>query len=181
MNKAVFLDRDGTINVEKYYLHTIDELEIIDDVPSALKRLRDAGFKLIVISNQAGVGKGYYPIDDVYIVNEEIQRRLKKHNVFLDEYYFCPHTDEDNCPNRKPGIGFVLEAQKKYNLDLSKCFFIGDKLTDVKAGQNAGMPGILVLTGFGENQRKLIHNKQIFPDYIAASLTDAVDWILKRQ
>ena len=155
--RAVFLDRDGTINVEKDYLHKIEDFEFIPGAPEAIKRLKDAGFLVIVVSNQSGVGRGYFDEHAVEKLHRYVQSELAGHNTSIDAFYFCPHHPEKGignykivCDCRKGEPGMLLQAAKEYDVDLQKSFMIGDKLADIEAGHRAGCQVLLVLTGYGE-------------------------------
>ena len=155
--QAVFLDRDGTINVEKDYLHKIEDFEFIPGASEAIKRLKDAGFLVIVVSDQSGIGRGYFDEHAVDKLHRYVQSELAGYNTSIDAFYFCPHHPEKGignykiiCDCRKGEPGMLLQAAKEYNIDLQKSFMIGDKLTDIEAGQRAGCQALLVLTGYGE-------------------------------
>ena len=154
--RAVFLDRDGTINVEKDYLYKIDDFEFITGAPEAIKRLKKAGFVVIVVSNQSGVARGYFDEDAVNRLHQHIQTELTAYGTSIDDYYFCPHHPDKglggykldcNCRKGKPGM--LLQAAFEHNLDLQHSFMVGDKLADIEAGKKAGCKSILVLTGYG--------------------------------
>lgn len=147
MNKAVFLDRDGTINEEVDYLHEPEKLRFIDGVISALSILKNKGYKLIVISNQSGVGRGYFPIEDVDKVNEHMNKLLSSKGVRIDGFYFCPHTDADGCNCRKPLPYMYLKAAKDFDIDLKASYMVGDKETDILAADELGCGYGLVLSG----------------------------------
>lgn len=155
--RAVFLDRDGTINVEKTYLHKIEDFEFIAGVPEAIKKLKDAGFLVIVVSNQSGIGRGYFDEQAVETLHEHIQTELAAYGTSIDAFYFCPHHPvhgvdhyQIDCDCRKGAPGMLLQAAEDYNIDLPRSFMIGDKLADIEAGERADCTPILVLTGHGK-------------------------------
>lgn len=155
--RAVFLDRDGTINVEKDYLHKTEDFEFIPGAPEAIKRLKDAGFLVIVVSNQSGIGRGYFDEHAVDKLHRYIQSALVERNTVIDAFYFCPHHPEKGlgdykvvCDCRKGEPGMLLQAAREHNVDLQKSFMIGDKRADIEAGQRAGCQTLLVMTGYGE-------------------------------
>jgi D-glycero-D-manno-heptose 1,7-bisphosphate phosphatase len=157
LNRAVFLDRDGTINVEKEYLHKIEDFAFIPGAPEAIKRLKDAGLLVIVVSNQSGIGRGYFDEQAVETLHEHIQAELAAYGTSIDAFYFCPHHPDKgvgeykiSCDCRKGSPGMLLQAAEEHDIDLSKSFMIGDKLADIEAGERAGCQSILVLTGYGE-------------------------------
>ena len=155
--RAVFLDRDGTINVEKDYLYKVEDFEFITGAPEAIKRLKGAGFLVIIVSNQSGVARGYFDERTVLMLHQHIQTLLAGYETAIDAFYFCPHHPEEgigdykvDCDCRKGKPGMLLQAAKDYDIDLCRSFMVGDKLADIEAGQRAGCQPILVLTGYGE-------------------------------
>ncbi|MBE0575126.1 MAG: D-glycero-beta-D-manno-heptose 1,7-bisphosphate 7-phosphatase [Desulfuromonadales bacterium] len=157
LNRAIFLDRDGTINVEKDYLHKVEDFEFLPGTPQAIKRLKDGGFLVIVVSNQSGIGRGYFDEQAVETLHEHIQAELAAYGTSIDAFYFCPHHPEHgldhykvDCDCRKGAPGMLLQAAEDYNIDLPRSFMIGDKLADIEAGERAGCTPILVLTGYGK-------------------------------
>ena len=154
---AVFLDRDGTINVEKDYLYRVEDFEFIPGAPEAIKRLKDAGFLVIVVTNQSGVARGYYSLDDVARLHEHIREELAKHDTSVDAFYVCPHHPDaavkelkKECNCRKGAPGMLLRAAAEHCIDLSRSYMVGDKLADIEAGEGAGCSTILVKTGYGK-------------------------------
>lgn len=143
-NRAVFIDRDGTINVEKYYLHEPEKFRLRKSIIPQLKRYMKEGYKLIVITNQPGIGFGYYTVEDFFRVNKEMLKQLSQHGILIDRIYYCPHTKAENCDCRKPKIGLVKRAEKELNLDLKKSIFIGNMKSDVECGKRAGCKTVLV-------------------------------------
>jgi D-glycero-D-manno-heptose 1,7-bisphosphate phosphatase len=150
VNRAVFLDRDGTIIEEKDYLHRPEEVVIYPGVGPALKRLQDAGFKLIIVTNQSGVGRGKFPIEDVHRVHEHLLAELSKDGARIEKIYIAPEAPDAPSRGRKPSPQFLLDARDEFSLDLAQCYMIGDKLIDLECGWNAGVKqSILVRTGYG--------------------------------
>jgi D-glycero-D-manno-heptose 1,7-bisphosphate phosphatase len=168
--RAVFLDRDGTLMREVNYCCDPKQVEIFPGVPEALLRLSAAGYKLIVISNQAGIGRGYFTETQYRAVEAEVARAILP--AAFDAVYFCPDRPDLATARRKPGPGMVLEAQRDHNLDLARSFFVGDKAIDIECGRNAGMQTILVKTGYGANETHAA------PNWVAEDLGEAVDVIL---
>lgn len=148
--RAVFLDRDGTLNTEKEYLSNPDLLELYPGVGPALRRLQDAGFVLIIVTNQSGIGRGYYTEVDMHAVNRRLESLLARDSVAFRRIYFAPEAPEQPSRGRKPSPQFLLDARDEFGLDLARSFMIGDKLIDLECGWNAGVErSILVRTGYG--------------------------------
>lgn len=179
MRKVVFLDRDGVLNKDPpHYAHRIDQMEMIPGVDDAIKLLKDHGYFLVVVSNQSGVARGYYPEEQIQIFNNALMQEIRKKGGDIDVFCYCPHHPEApleqyrvNCTCRKPKPGMILDAAKKYDLDLSTAFFVGDKATDVETGKNAGVKTILVLSGQGKDEISKINPGDCL---IADDLLDAV-------
>ncbi|PMQ01419.1 MAG: phosphoheptose isomerase [Dictyoglomus sp. NZ13-RE01] len=164
--KAIFLDRDGTLNEDKGYTYKVEDLKILPNVVEGLKILQKK-FLLIVVSNQSGVERGYYTNWDVENFNNHLYLALAKEGVYIDDFYYCPNLEGD-C--RKPNIGMFMQAQEDWNIDLSRSYMIGDKETDVLAGKKAGCKTIF-----------LGKDSSILPDYFANDLLDAANWIMKEE
>jgi D-glycero-D-manno-heptose 1,7-bisphosphate phosphatase len=189
-DRAVFLDRDGVIIEDTNLLTKTSEIRVLPGVPEALNRLRNAGFRLIVVSNQPVVARGLATEADVERINGEINHQLATGNgVALDQFYFCPHHPKAtlpayrvNCDCRKPQPGLILQGAKDHHLDLSSSFMVGDRITDIIAGAKAGCRTIMVQTG--QHAAEPIQTAEpidisIRPDWTCTDLTEAVDWILK--
>ena len=149
---AVFLDRDGTINVEKSYLHRVQDWEWIPGAQEAIKLLRDSGYLIVVVSNQAGVERGYYSSEDVIALHMHVQQELQELGTGVDAYYWCPHHPGSGCNCRKPAPGMMLQAAQDLNIDFGASWMVGDKAIDVQAGLAAGVNSLLVQTGYGANE-----------------------------
>jgi D-glycero-D-manno-heptose 1,7-bisphosphate phosphatase len=177
-NRAVFLDRDGTIMEDSNYVGDVKRVVLIAGAVAALKRLRDAGYNLFVITNQSGVGRGYFTREAVEQIHAHLDEQFAKSGVRFDRYYVCPHHPEDLCDCRKPKPKFLLEAGREYGLDLAGCFMIGDRASDIGAGANAGTKTILVLTGAGH---ETLTKNEAKPDHVAKDIAGAAEWILGRK
>ena len=147
MEKAIFLDRDGTINIDVDYLHEVDKLVFIDGAVEALALLKMLGYRLIVISNQSGIGRGYFEARDVELLHGYMNRILQKHNAAIDAFYYCPHVEQDACTCRKPKTGLIERAVVEWDIDLSCSYMVGDRETDVMTAVNAGCTYGLLLSG----------------------------------
>jgi D-glycero-D-manno-heptose 1,7-bisphosphate phosphatase len=159
INRAVFLDRDGTVNVEKEYLHRTEEFEFIPGAPDAIRLLNDAGFLVIVVTNQSGIGRGYYDEAAVHRLHRYMDVELARHGAVVDAYYLCPHHPLHGiggylreCGCRKPLPGMLLAAADAFSIDLNSSYIIGDKMADMEAGLAAGCRPLLVRTGYGDQE-----------------------------
>jgi len=149
-HRAVFLDRDGTINVDRHYLSNAAQFEMIPGTGPALRRLQDAGFLLVVVTNQSGIGRGYYTEQDLHAVHARMQAELAEHGVRLTQIYYSPESPEQAGRGRKPSPQFLWDARDAFGIDLSRSFMVGDKYLDLETGWNAGCArSILVRTGYG--------------------------------
>ncbi|HAB15489.1 MAG TPA: D-glycero-beta-D-manno-heptose 1,7-bisphosphate 7-phosphatase [Verrucomicrobiota bacterium] len=176
--RAVFLDRDGTINVDRNYLSHPEQFELIPGAAAALRRLQDAGFRLIVVTNQSGIGRGYYTEADLHAVNARMNELLAEAGVRLTHVYFSPEAPEQAGRGRKPSPAFFFDARDEWGVDLGRSFMVGDKFIDLEAGWNAGCAAsVLVRTGYGAETERRERNrlgKAIVVDDLAA----ATEWIL---
>lgn len=171
-DKAIFLDRDNTLMVDVPYLKDPSQVRLFTETQTELQRLKEAGYRLIIISNQSGVARGFCTMSDVEAVNRELERQLAP--TVLDAIYISPDgPDDEKSLTRKPAPGLIFQARDDYDLHLEKCFMIGDKASDVECGKNAGCRTIhLQRNGVGSNLYQA--------DFVAKNLTEAVDWILKK-
>ena len=178
MNRAVFLDRDGTLIVEKNYLSRPEDVKIFPATPAGLKRLSDAGFKLFIVSNQSGVGRGYFTLADVQRVNDHLGRELARQGVHFEKIYLAPEKPDEPSRGRKPSPQFLFDARDEFGLNLADSFLIGDKLSDLECGWNAGVKkSILVRTGYGAELERTEPGK-LARVVIVDDLVGAADWIL---
>jgi D-glycero-D-manno-heptose 1,7-bisphosphate phosphatase len=143
---AVFIDRDGTIIEDADYCSHPKQVKVLPGVPEALRRLKSKGFKLIVITNQSGIGRGFFTVGQYRAVESEVSHQLG--NGLIDATYFCPDVPGQHSSHRKPSPGMILQARQEHQIDLARSFFIGDKEIDVECGRNAGVRTIRVQTGF---------------------------------
>ncbi|TWJ19441.1 D-glycero-beta-D-manno-heptose 1,7-bisphosphate 7-phosphatase [Geobacter argillaceus] len=156
LRRAVFLDRDGTINEERVYLHRVEEFAFIPGVPEVIRDLRRSGFLVIVVTNQSGIGRGYYDEAALARLHAHMDSELARVGAAIDAYYFCPHHPEHGvgdyrreCDCRKPLPGMLLTAAREWHVDLGASYLVGDKLADVEAALAAGCRPVLVRTGYG--------------------------------
>jgi len=182
VNKAVFLDRDGTIVEDVGYLNDPADLKFIPGSIEAIKKLNQAGFKVVVITNQAGVARGLITENMLQTIDKTLHKWILSGDAHLDGLYYCPHHPEHGsypykqaCECRKPHPGLLKKAERDLKIDLSKSFMVGDKSSDIEAGKTAGTKTVFVTTGKGQKEKNELKEQ---PNHIAANLSQAVDWIL---
>jgi D-glycero-D-manno-heptose 1,7-bisphosphate phosphatase len=181
MNRAVFLDRDGTMIADKNYLCRPEDVEIFPAAKIGLKKLCAAGFKLFIVSNQSGVGRGYFTMADVEKVNQHLCGELARDGVQFEKIYIAPEAPEQPSRGRKPSPQFLFDARDEFDLNLAESFMVGDKLIDLECGWNAGVKkSILVRTGYGAEVERAAANK-FASAVIVDDLTGAADWILSQK
>ena len=164
--KAVFIDRDGTLIEEVNFLSRLEDLQMFSYTAEAIQLLKDDGFLIVVVTNQSGIARRIFEESAMHAIHEKIQS-----NLTLNGFYFCPHLPTDGCRCRKPNLGMIESAQRDFAIDLESSWMIGDKTIDVETGFNAGIKTALVLTGYGQKSVKELKRK---PDVIAENLLEAV-------
>lgn len=179
-NPAIFLDRDGTINEEMGYINHIDRFKIFPFVAESIKIFRENGFKIIVVTNQSGLGRGYFTEKLLREVHNKLVEYLAENETKLDGIYFCPHHPSEgigkykkDCNCRKPKTGLIEMATREHDIDLKKSFMIGDRYKDIKFAKNLNIKSGFVLTGYGKGEYE--HQKQTWsfmPDFIARDLKE---------
>lgn len=174
-NKSLFLDRDGVINVEKDYLHRIQDFEFVDGIFELCQAAADAGYALIIITNQSGIARGYYTEHQFQQLMSWVMSEFSRHQLTITDYFYCPHHPTKgtghyriDCNCRKPGPQMLLDAAQKYDLDLSQSIMVGDKLTDLQAGE-AAQVGTKALVGTGHAVSGV---DQLAADVYADTLTE---------
>jgi len=170
----VVLDRDGTIIQEKHYLSDPCHVELIPDAAKGLRRFQEMGLGLVVITNQSGIGRGYFDRARLDLIHQRLGQLLEDEEVYLNSIYFCPHIPEDNCLCRKPGTHLLESAAKDLDFHPKSCFVIGDKASDIEMGQRAGTATLLVRTGYGP---QVIRDGATTPDYVVSGLWEAAQVI----
>jgi D-glycero-D-manno-heptose 1,7-bisphosphate phosphatase len=174
MNRAVFLDRDGTVNEEVGYLRDLANLRLIPGAGAAIKRINDAGLLVVLVTNQSGIARGYFSESMLQDIHDRLKQMLQHEGARIDAIYYCPHhptagnshyTRECDC--RKPGTGLIDQASRDLDIDVEQSYVVGDKWSDVELGQRAGAHPILVRTGYGS-------------DFIAHTIIEAADWIIEQ-
>jgi D-glycero-D-manno-heptose 1,7-bisphosphate phosphatase len=178
MHRAVFLDRDGVLNEERNYLHRVEDFVLLPGVPPALRRLTDAGFTLIVITNQSGIGRGLFTQADVAKLHAHLLVALGQAGVLIRKIFLAPEAPDQPSRGRKPSPQFLFDARDAFGLELARSFIIGDKLIDLECGWNAGVQrSILVRTGYGAQTEKESADK-LRRAVVVDDLPAAVEWIL---
>lgn len=174
---AVFLDRDGTILTERFYLSDPKKMAFYPGVFGALRRLQRAGFRLVIVTNQSGLARGYFTFRRFKEINRRFKRAFASHGVRIDGIYYCPHLPTASCACRKPKPALARRAARALKIDLKRSFVIGDQWTDMKLSQNLGVPGVLVLTGQGRSQRA---KAGPLAQKITTNAATAARWVLSR-
>lgn len=188
MTKAVFLDRDGTINEEMGYINHVSRFKIFDYVPQAIKLLNEAGYKVIVVTNQSGVARGYFSEELVNKLHQSLIENAKESSAEIDKIYYCPHHPTEglgkyrlDCECRKPKTGMIEKARREFNLDMSSSYLIGDRYKDIVFGKKTGLHSIMVLTGYGRGEYTYQRGSwKIRPDHISENLLEAAKYIKGR-
>jgi len=178
---AVFLDRDGTINEEMGYINHVSRFRLLPEAGPAIRLLNEAGLPVVVVTNQSGAARGYFPPALVEEVHRHLQDLLAHEGARLDAIYTCLHAPDAGCSCRKPQPGLLLKAAEELGLDLSRSYLVGDRYMDIQTAANAGVQGILVLTGYGLGEYELFHNSHSAkPMHVAANLIEAAKFIISR-
>jgi D-glycero-D-manno-heptose 1,7-bisphosphate phosphatase len=180
LRPAVFLDRDGTIAEEVGYLNHVSRFHMFPFAAQAIRQLNEAKLPVIVITNQSGVGRGYFPESLVGAVHELMTTQLAKEGAHIDALYYCPHKGDDACLCRKPKPGMLERAAREHGLDLRRSFVVGDRYGDIALARSVNARAVLVRTGYGQGEIQWHSAKwPAPPDFIADNLADATDWILR--
>ena len=177
---AVFLDRGGTLNEEMGYINHLSRFRLLPQVMPAIRRLNAAGLKVVVVTNQSGAARGYFPTSLVEEIHALLQKILAAGGAHLDGIYACLHGPADGCACRKPRPALMEQAARDLDLDLSRSYLVGDRYIDIQTAANAGAMGILVLTGYGRGEYDYLRAAQpVQPVHVAGDLLEAVEWILR--
>lgn len=186
MFPAVFLDRDGCVNVEDDHITDIERFRLYPDSLDAMKRLSSVGFLIVIITNQSGIARGLMTEDLVYKTHALLLRLAVEAAIRIDRIEYCPHHPDGvvpefaiECDCRKPAPGMILRAAKALPIDLESSYVVGDKISDIKLGPATGVKSVLVRTGFGAREEETIKRGEADPpDHIADGIAGAVDWII---
>ncbi len=186
MRRAVFMDRDGTVSDEVGYLNHVSRLRVYPWSASAIRALNDAGLLAVLVTNQAGVARGYFPETMILDVHARLVEELAAQGATLDAIYYCPHHPtageppyRADCGCRKPRPGMLLQAAAEHDIDLASSYVVGDKYSDVRLAHAVGASGVLVMTGYGRGEYE--YERETWPrapEHVAESLEDAVAWIV---
>jgi D-glycero-D-manno-heptose 1,7-bisphosphate phosphatase len=185
-NGAVFLDRDGTINEEVGYVNHLDRFILLPRVGEAIRLLNRDGMKVVVVTNQSGVARGYFPESLVLLLHRRMEELLRQEGAHLDGIYYCPHHPDvgnppyrQKCSCRKPDTGLIEKAVRDLDIDCSKSYVVGDRGVDIEFARRIGAKAILVLTGYGKGEWEYSKDRwQVAPDHVAEDLYKAAQWIL---
>jgi len=181
-NRAVFLDRDGTINEEVGYVNHIGRFWLLPRVGEAIRLLNQHEFKTVVVTNQSGAARGYFVETLIHEVHQKMKTLLSKEGAHLDGVFYCPHHPDQKCHCRKPETGLIEEASEELDIDCSRSYMVGDRRGDIEFANKVGAKGILVLTGYGRGEWENVGGDwSAKPSYVAEDLYDAVQWILSQE
>jgi D-glycero-D-manno-heptose 1,7-bisphosphate phosphatase len=181
MRRAVFLDRDGTLNEDTGYPADFRQVHIYPEAFEAVRRLGRAGFATVVVTHQSGIGRGYFDAQELDTLHARFLAEFARRGAPLDALYSCPHgPDDPGCSCAKPRPGLGLRAARELGLDLGASYMVGDKVDDVLFGLNLGIAPILVLTGYGRSAASVLAARGLRPTYAASGVLDAAAWILKQ-
>jgi len=188
MIKAVFIDRDGTLNIDQEgYIGSPERFELYPFAAEAVRKLNEAGYKIFVVTNQSGIARGYYSENDLDRIHQKMIEQFKNEAAEIDEIYYSPYFKEGSVEpfnieheDRKPGLGLFHKAQKNYDLKVSGSYMVGDKYTDIEFGKKAGLCTVLVLTGTGRKEFLVNRKKWKYkPDYIVKDVSAAAELIIR--
>ena len=175
---AVFVDRDGTLNQDRGYVTSPDQLVLFPGVPEAIARLNQLGVLVLMVTNQSAIGRGMMTIEDLENIHVRLASLIRPYGASIDGIFSCPHHPQDGCGCRKPERGLIDQAVDRFSLDLSKCYLVGDKRSDLEVAQKVAIPGVLVLTSpYSKGAIQARDEGQVSIEHVAESFAQAVDWI----
>jgi len=178
MHKAIFMDRDGTVSEEIGYMYHTHLYKPYPWAGPAIRKINESGMKAILVTNQSGIERGYFPESQVHEVHDILRAELARYNAKLDAIYYCPHHPETGCDCRKPRPGMLLRAQQDLGIDLSESYMIGDKYLDVDVAYAAGARSVLVMTGYGREEYEKHKHLPRQPHFVAENLLEAIESIM---
>ncbi len=186
--RAVFLDRDGTINRDVGYPNSYSMIEIYPYSFEAVRKIKEAGFLAVIVTNQAGIGKGFIEEKNLHDIHRKLRLDFAKKKAVFDGIYYCPHYELSEIPQyrgacscRKPNPGMAQQAARDLNIDTKRSYMIGDKAEDILLGLNIQATPILLLTGYGQKSLSRLKKQKVEPAFVAETLKEAVEWILERE
>ena len=181
LKPAIFFDRDGVINENReHYVRSWHDITILPVALTAFKRLFNTNFRIVIVTNQAGIGKNLYSLETAEQINANLIQRIVDAGGRVDRAYLCPHRKEDKCNCRKPKPGMLLNAAIDLGIDISSSWMIGDAITDMQAGKAAGIRSLMVMTGRGQEQQHLLLEHQLTDIQVFADIGEAVSFILQQ-
>jgi len=178
--KAIILDRDGVLIEDKNYSYRIEDLEVLPGVIEGLKQLQQY-FLFFIVTNQSGIGRGYYTVEDFHKYNNHLISILYDNNIKIEKTFFCPHVKEDNCDCRKPNPKYLREIANQWHIDLESSWMIGDHPSDILFGINGGCNTVYMITGHGEKHLNDLEVRGIKPDLVHSNFFDATEEILQKE
>ncbi len=175
---AIFVDRDGTLNQDSGYVTTPEQLVLFPGVPEAIARLNQLGALVIMVTNQSAIGRGMMTLDDLEAIHTRLSALIRPYGATIDGIFSCPHRPQDGCECRKPNTGLIDQAVDRFALDLSRCYLVGDKRSDLEVAQKVAVPGVLVMTSPYSAEAVIARDEGQVPiEYVANTFAQAVVWI----
>ena len=174
--RAVFLDRDGTIAEDVHYCRRVEDFKILPGVPQGIRLLNEHGFKVVVITNQSGIARGYFTEEVLSQIHHKMKEELAKYDAWVDAIYVCPHHPEERCECRKPKPALIFQAAREMDISLQLSYVVGDDARDMEAGKAAKCKTVLVTTGPNQGN---IEGQGKPPDYVASDLYKAAEWVIE--
>lgn len=180
MPNAIFMDRDGTVSEEVGYMYNAGLFQPFPWTGQAIRKINESGMKAILVTNQSGLGRGYFTEDTLSAVHSVLKAELSRSEAHLDAIYYCPHLPDAGCECRKPSPGMLMKAAREFDINLKESYVIGDRYLDIRMAHSVGAHGILVLTGDGGSELEKRKNEVVQPDWVSPNLLTAVESILLR-
>jgi len=175
---AVFVDRDGTLNYDSGYVISPEQLVLFPGVPEAIARLNQLGVMVIMVTNQSAIGRGMMTMEELENIHARLAALIRPYGASIDAIFSCPHHPQDGCGCRKPNTGLIDQAVDRFSLDLSHCYLVGDKRSDLEVAQKVAVPGVLVMTSpYSLRAVQARDEGQVAIEYVADTFTQAVAWI----
>ncbi len=179
MKRALFLDRDGTIIEDPGYLSKVEQIKFLPGVLEKIRILKQKGLLIFIVTNQSGIGRGYFSESQLMLIHDGLTSMMTKAGAAVDSIAYCPHAPGDKCACRKPSPQMVVELAEQFNVDLGESFFLGDKLSDVLTGKNAGCKTVLILNNKAHHELCSDDSALVEPDYVARTPDNALEWVIE--